>query len=83
MPESRIRRKAAYTPPKPKSEGPKTNPRWFVPVMVGLLVLGLAWIVVYYVSQEKYPIPGLPGWGNLVIGFAILMTGFGMTTRWR
>jgi len=82
MPESRIRRKAAYTPPKPKSSGPKTNPRWFVPVMVGLLLVGLAWIVVYYVSQTRYPIPGADWW-NLVIGFVILMSGFAMTTRWR
>lgn len=82
MPESRSRRKAAYTPPPPKSSGPKPSPRWFVPVMVGLLVLGLAWIVVYYVSQTRYPIPGIEHL-NLVIGFVILMSGFAMTTRWR
>ncbi len=82
MPESRIRRKAAYTPPAGKGAGPKPNPRWFAPVMVGLLLLGLAWIVTYYVSQRAYPIPGLDDW-NLLAGFGILLVGFVMTTRWR
>jgi hypothetical protein len=82
MPESRVRKKAAFTPPKPKGGPPKPNARWFVPVMLGLLIIGLAWIVVFYVSQTQYPIPHLAYW-NLAIGFSILLVGFGMTTRWR
>jgi hypothetical protein len=27
--------------------------------MVGLLLLGLAWVVTYYLSQSKYPIPDI------------------------
>ncbi len=82
MPESRVRKKAAFTPPAPKGAGRKPNARWFLPLMLGLLVGGLVWIVVFYVSQSQYPIPHLGAW-NLAIGFAILLTGFGMTTRWR
>ena len=82
MPESRVRKKAPFTPPAAKSTGRKPNPRWFVPVMVGLMVLGLVWVVVFYISQTAYPIPKIGNW-NLVIGFAILLSGFGMTTRWR
>ena len=82
MPESRIRRKAAYTAPTGKSGPTKPNGRFFVPTMVGLLVVGLIWIVTYYVTQREYPIPGIEDW-NLVVGFAILLLGFGMTTRWR
>jgi hypothetical protein len=81
MPESRIRRKAAYTAPSAKSTGPKVNPRWFVPVMLGLMLIGLVWIVVFYVSQQSYPIPGIGSW-NLVAGFGFVMAGFLMTTRW-
>ena len=33
-------------------------------------------------SQTAYPIPHIEHW-NLVIGFALLLLGFGMTTRWR
>ena len=81
MPESRSRKKATYTPPQAKAAGPKVNPRWFAPVMVGLMVLGLVWIVVTYLSQSRYPIPGIHQW-NLAVGFAFLLAGFGMTTRW-
>jgi uncharacterized membrane protein len=81
MPESRIRRKAAYTAPPAKSGGPKTNPVWFVPVMLGLMILGLIWIVVFYVTQQEYPIPAIGSW-NLIAGFGLIMAGFLMTTRW-
>jgi hypothetical protein len=82
MPESRLRKKGAFTAPPPKSPGPRPSPRWFAPVMVGLLILGLVWVVVYYLSQSKYPVPDIGNW-NLVAGFAVLMVGFGMLTRWR
>jgi hypothetical protein len=82
MPESRIRRKSAYTPPTPSSGAKKPNARWFAPLMVGLLLLGLTWIVVFYITNQSYPVPGIGTW-NLAIGFVILMSGFMMTTRWR
>jgi hypothetical protein len=50
--------------------------------MVSLMVVGLAWIVVTYLSTAKYPITSL-GQGNLIIGFVLILGGFGMTTRWR
>jgi hypothetical protein len=47
-----------------------------------LLLLGLAWIVVFYVSQGAWPIQAF-GYGNLVAGFVLLLAGFGMAMRWR
>jgi hypothetical protein len=82
MPESRLRRKREFTPPPPKSAAPKPNPRWFAPLMVGFLIAGLIWVVVYYLSQGDYPIPGINNW-NLTAGFGVLLVGFGMLTRWR
>ncbi len=82
MPKSKPRTQAAYVPPTGSSAPRKPNPPWFVPVMVGLMILGLAWIVVTYLSTgARYPIPGIGQW-NLAIGFALIMAGFGMTTRW-
>lgn len=81
MPESRSRKKAAYVPP-PESKKPQGNPRWLVPTMVGLMVLGLVWVVVTYLTQTEWPIPGLANW-NLLIGFVLLIAGFALTTRWR
>ena len=58
------------------------NPVWFKPVMVGFLLLGLVWIIVFYVSQGQFPIPSIGSW-NILVGFGIAMIGFLMTTRWR
>lgn len=58
------------------------NPVWFKPVMFGFMLLGLAWIVVFYVSQGLFPIADLGSW-NILVGFGIAFIGFLMTTRWR
>jgi hypothetical protein len=84
VPESRGRKKADYTPPprSTKKQGP-SGPV-YVWVMVAAFVIGLAWIVTFYVSASKYPIPlDQHEYVNLVIGFAIVLTGFVMATRWR
>lgn len=80
MPESRSRKKPAYVPP-PAKAAPLTSPGWLVPVMVGLMVAGLVWIVVTYITQSRYPVPGIGQW-NLAVGFVLIITGFGLTTRW-
>jgi len=58
------------------------NPVWFKPLMFGFMLIGLVWIIVFYLSQTSWPIPGL-GVGNIAIGFGFLIIGFFMTTRWR
>lgn len=58
------------------------NAVWFKPVMVGFMLLGLVWILVYYISGSQFPIPGIDAW-NLGIGLGIALIGFLMTTRWR
>lgn len=58
------------------------NPVWFKPVMIGFMLIGLAWVLVFYLSNSQWPIPGIQAW-NLVIGFGIAFIGFLMTTRWR
>ena len=60
----------------------KTNPKWFVPVFAALLVIGLAWVVVNYVTSGQYPIPGIRNW-NLLIGFGLMLIGFVMTLWWK
>lgn len=62
-------------------EGTKSNPSWFVPLFSFFLVVGLVWVIVYYI-KPGYPIPGIDWW-NLVIGFAIMMVGFIMMMWWR
>jgi Cell division protein CrgA len=85
VPKSRIRRKknpyprAATTPSQKRRHRP-----WAAPVMVTLFVLGLAWIVLFYVTQPDSPLgmSALGDW-NIVIGFALIAAGFGVSTQWR
>ncbi|GAB3596982.1 cell division protein CrgA [Microbacterium tumbae] len=66
-----------------RTEGEQApNAVWFKPVMVGFMLLGLAWILVFYISNMQWPIPGIQSW-NLAIGLGIALIGFLMTTRWR
>ncbi len=58
------------------------NAVWFKPIMFGLMLVGLAWIIVFYVSQGTLPVQELKDW-NILVGFGILFVGFLMTTRWR
>lgn len=62
-------------------KGTKSNPGWFVPLFCALLIIGLVWVVVYYLTGN-YPIPNIDFW-NLVIGFGIMLVGFLMTMWWR
>ena len=80
MPKSRVRSKAVYTPP-PRSSKAKVSPPWLVPTMLGSLIVGLVWIVIYYVSQQNLPIKVF-GAGNLVIGFGFLVVGVVLSTKW-
>jgi len=92
VPESSRRKKDAYTPPSKKLElteaGAKRNPfrldgaRWIAPVMVAMFVIGLLWIVIWYISPAN-PIMGpLAGW-NVAIGFAFIAVGFILSTKWQ
>ena len=60
MPESkgRDRKAATYTPP-PSPRPREPNPTWWAPVFVTLLILGLLWIVIYYITEYKYPIEAI------------------------
>ena len=58
------------------------NPVWFKPVMFGLMLVGLIWILIYYIAGTGWPIPAIGPW-NIAVGFGVMFAGFLMTTRWR
>jgi hypothetical protein len=56
---------------------------FYVAVMLGLMVLGLLWLVVNYLAVDKIPVlSGLGNW-NFAIGFALMISGLLMTMGWR
>jgi Cell division protein CrgA len=81
VPKSRVRAKAVYTPP-PSRAKPKVSPRWLVPTMLGCLLVGLAWIALYYITGGTLPASPLGAW-NLAVGFVLIIGGVALSTQWR
>ena len=82
MPKSRVRSKAVYTPPKRTAKA-QVSPRWLVPTMLASLLLGLVWISLYYVTGGSNPLQTWAGACNRVIGFALIIVGVALATKWR
>jgi Cell division protein CrgA len=82
MPKSRVRAKAVYTPPPRRSKS-KASPRWVVPAMLTCLLLGLIWIALYYITGGTTPLQSALSSWNLVVGFALIIVGVGLSTKWR
>ena len=86
MPESSSRKKPNYTPPPVKGEKRKTvkfgSPRWIAPTMVACFVIGLLWIVSWYIAPDAPILGGLSYW-NVVIGFGLIAVGFVISTKWK
>lgn len=58
------------------------TPTWYKIIMFGLIVIGLAWLILWYLLDFSYPIPGIGYW-NVAVGIGLMMAGLLMTTRWR
>jgi hypothetical protein len=53
--------------------------------MFGFMLLGLVWIVLYYITSATalpLPIPAL-GQANIFVGFGLVLVGFLMTPWWK
>ena len=84
MPESHVRKKDEYVPPPKRAtkEQKIRSTAWVAPTMVVLLLLGLAWVVVYYLTSAEYPISALGDW-NLLIGLGLIAAGCVVATNWK
>lgn len=61
----------------------RQSPPWVPVVMVTLFLLGLAWLVVYYLVGSTAPVMSELGAWNLIIGIGFIGVGFGISTQWR
>lgn len=87
MPKSQIRKKKVYTPPaevRPTSEAArrKPSPPWLPITAVALIVFGILWLVIFYLSAGSYPVAA---WGylNLVVGFGAMVGSLAILSKWR
>lgn len=88
MPKSPLRKKLkpAYTPPTSgRPESVKIgNPVWLVPTMVTMFLVGLLWIVVFYLAGSQVPVmQDLGNLENVLVGFGFIGVGFAISTKWQ
>jgi len=86
VPKSKVRKKpdtpARLSAAAPTSRQMAPSPSWYPIVMAALLLIGLAWLVAYYLAPTIPVISDLGGW-NFAVGFGIMLLGLSMAVRWR
>ncbi|MCZ3386405.1 MAG: cell division protein CrgA [Actinomycetia bacterium] len=84
MPKSRSRKKADYIPPPERTDKSRAvSGRWVAPTMIALLLIGLAWVVLYYVASDSIGFVSDLGAWNIAIGFGFMFAGLMVATRWK
>ena len=57
---------------------------WYAPTMVALMLIGLLWIITFYLAGNDIGfMRSIGNLGNVAIGFGFIGVGFAMSTRWR
>ena len=95
MPKSKVRKKVATSTARASTEANEAaaaatrahvaapSSPVYIGIMLGLMILGLLWLVVYYLWGQNIPfLAGLGSW-NFAIGFTLMIAGLLMTMRWR
>jgi uncharacterized RDD family membrane protein YckC len=93
MPKSKVRKKTDFTV-RPVSRTPvkvKAGPSsvWFVAFFLALMLIGLAWLLVFQLGATGMDVPSALTWmanlgpWNYAIAFAFMITGLLLTMRWR
>ncbi len=95
MPKSKVRKKVAVntaTSSTQANESAYTATRMhvaapsgpiYIGIMLGLMLLGLLWLVVFYLWGNDIAFMNSLGNWNFAIGFALMIAGLLMTMRWR
>lgn len=94
MPESKVR-KTATDKKKVKREvdvaerraqrrfSAPVSRRWVPPVFITVGLLGVIWLITYYVAGDKVPfLTSLGNW-NILIGMGLMAAAFGLATLWK
>jgi hypothetical protein len=80
-PDAPVRAHASSSSYAPRAVTP--SPAWYPIVMAAVLVIGLAYLVVYYLAGDRVPLMKDIGAWNFGVGFGVMLVGLIMAVRWR
>ena len=90
MPESKVRKSAAekqkakaQRPAKPKKVKAPSSRRWVPPTFIAVGLLGVAWLITYYVAGPSIPYMSDLGNWNILIGMGGMAAAFLIATLWK
>ena len=90
VPKSKVRKKGDAAAPHALSSASATtaralapSPTWYPIAMAVILLLGLVYLVAYYLASQDIPFMQTLGAWNFAVGFGILVVGLIMAVRWR
>jgi len=84
VPKSRVRRKRDFTPEQRAASYGIKERRWIAPVMLGCFLIGLVYLVVFYLAGHNIPVmQDIGSFWNVAIGFGFILAGFALSTQWR
>ena len=87
MPKSRVRKKKTDTYVRSDvvaaaAKKKQPSPAWYGALVLGTMLIGVAWLVTYYISGGDLPWQSMRAW-NVLIGFVWIAMGFALSTQWR
>ncbi len=88
MPESRTRKstdekRRSRQEAKPAKVKAPSSRRWVPPTFITVGLLGVIWLIVYYVAGPSIPYMSDLGNWNILIGMSGMAAAFGIATLWR
>ncbi len=88
MPESRTRKstdekRRSRQSAKPAKVKAPSSRRWVPPTFITVGLLGVIWLIVYYVAGPSIPYMSDLGNWNILIGMGGMAAAFGIATLWR
>ena len=87
MPKSRVRKKKNYSAQsraqaQAASDAHEPSPPWVPITAVSLIVFGIGWLVLFYLSGGAFPVAPWGYW-NLAIGFSAMVAALLVLSKWK
>ena len=87
MPKSRMRKKKVYSSSGPgksttSGESYEPSPTWVPITAVALIVIGIGWLTLFYLSGMEFPVASWGYW-NLAVGFSCMVAALLVLSKWR